>query len=169
MSPRRVLSERKAHCFEAALFAALALWLHGRKPLVLHLAAKGHDDDHIVALYQENGYWGGISKTNHAVLRFRDPLYKTPRELALSYFHEYFINKTGEKTLIGFSRPIDLRRFGSSWVTSEEELFEMDYQMMDMPHTPFIPKKNKKLIRSADRFERKAGQQIEWKETDPRT
>jgi hypothetical protein len=168
-SPQRTLKSKKAHCFEGALLAALALWLHGKKPLVLHLKAKAHDDDHIIALYRENGYWGAISKTNHATLRFRDPVYKTVRELALSYFHEYFINATGEKTLVGFSRPIDLRRFGRSWITAQDELFSMDYQMMDMPHTPFIPKKNLRLIRKADQFERKAGKSVEWKVSHPRT
>src|SRR3989338_6552129 len=87
-SPRRALEARKMHCLEGAIFAATALWLQGEKPLLLDLKAKG-DDDHVVALYRRNGYWGAISKTNHAALRFRDPVFKTLRELAVSYFHEY--------------------------------------------------------------------------------
>ncbi len=168
-SPRRTLREKKAHCFEAALLAAAALWVHGEEPLVLHLASKPDDDDHLVALYKKNGYFGAMSKTNHAVLRFRDPIFKNVRELALSYFHEYFLNTNGEKTLVGFSKAINLKRFGTAWVTDERDLFELDYALMDLPHAPFVPQANKKYIRPADAFERKAGTLIEWKKTDPRT
>lgn len=168
-SPRRTLQEKKAHCFEGALLAAVALWVQGDEPLVLHLASLPHDDDHMVALYKKNGYYGAISKTNHSVLRFRDPIYKTVRELALSYFHEYFLNKDGKKTLVGFSRAINLKRFGRSWVTAEEDLFEMDYSIMAMPHSPFIPKGNEKFIRPADHMERNAGIPVEWTKKHPRT
>ena len=105
MSPRRVLATRTAHCFEGALLAATVLWMQGEIPLLLDLATNAQDIDHVVALYKCNGYWGAISKTNHAVLRFRDPVYKTIRELALSYFHEYYLEATGEKTLISYSLP----------------------------------------------------------------
>lgn len=161
-SPRRTLREKKAHCFEGALLAATALWVQGEEPLVLHLASLPHDDDHMVALYKKSGHYGAISKTNHSVLRFRDPIYKTVRELALSYFHEYFLNKDGSKTLVGFSRAINLKHFGDSWITTEEDLFEMDYSIMAMPHSPFIPKGNEKFIRPADTMERKAGIPVEW-------
>lgn len=96
LSPRQVLKQNKAHCFEGALVAALALWLQGERPLLFDLKAEG-DDDHVVALYKRNNYWGAISKTNHATLRFRDPVYRNLRELALSYFHEYFETKKDEK------------------------------------------------------------------------
>lgn len=168
-SPRRVLRHKKAHCFEAALLAAAALLVSGKEPLILHLASNPKDDDHIVVLYKENGYFGAISKTNHATLRFRDPIFKNVRELALSYFHEYFLNTSGKKTLLGFSSAINLRRFGFSWITAEEDLFEMDYSIMALPHSPFIPKGNEKFIRAADRMERKAGKLVEWSKRDPRT
>ncbi len=84
LSPRRVLVERKAHCLEGALLAATALWIAGQKPLLMDLRTLENDDDHVVALYRTNGYWGAISKTNHSVLRFRDPIYRTLRELTLS-------------------------------------------------------------------------------------
>lgn len=168
-SPRRVLREKKAHCFEGALLAAAALWVHGQKPLVLHLASLPYDDDHLVALFIQNGYYGAISKTNHATLRFRDPIFKTVRELALSYFHEYFLNKNGKKTLVGYSRAINLQRFGDAWVTAETDLFEMDYSIMALAHSPFIPKGNEKYIRPADHMERKAGMHVEWEEKHPRT
>lgn len=161
-SPRRVLREKKAHCFEAALLACAALMVHGKEPMVLHLASLPYDDDHILVLYKENGYLGAISKTNHSTLRFRDPIFKTVRELALSYFHEYFINTTGKKTLVGYSNAVNLKRFGLNWLTAEEELFEMDYLLMALPHSPFIPKGNENLIRNADHMERKAGEHAEW-------
>jgi hypothetical protein len=104
---------------------------------------------------KENGYWGAISKTNHAVLQFRDPVYKTVRELALSYFHEYFLTKNGIKTLRGYSRPISLKHFGTSWMTSSEPLFEIAEAIYDARHSPIIPKGNEKLLRKATLLERK--------------
>jgi hypothetical protein len=110
MSPRRVLRENKAHCIEGALLAAVALWLHGHEPLLLDLKAHPHDDDHVVALYKINNLWGAISKSNHSTIRFRDPVYKTIRELALSYFHEYFEEKSGKKVLYSYSKPFNLKK-----------------------------------------------------------
>jgi len=122
-SPRMVLQKKKAHCFEGALLAALALWIQGKPPLLLDLKTEG-DIDHIITLYRINGYWGAISKHDGTTLRFRDPVYKTARELALSYFHEYFDVKTQKKTLRAYSsKPLDLRTFDISWIVSEEDLF----------------------------------------------
>lgn len=163
MSSRRVLQNKTAHCFEGALLASLALYLQGEEPLLMDLKTISSDQDHVVALYKKNGYWGAISKTNHAVLRFRDPIYKTLRELALSYFHEYFLNKNGKKTLMSYSKPFSLKRFGTDWITSEKELFNIVEALDHSPHFPFVPKKNKKLVRAADKIERKAGSIIEWK------
>ena len=156
MSPVRTLKEKKAHCMEGALLACTALWLQKREPLILSLKVIEEDYDHVVALYKENGYWGAISKTNHAVLGFRDPIYKTVRELAISYFHEYFLASTGEKTLKGYSRPINLKRFGEKWVTEEENLFFIAEAIFDEKHTPIIPKANQKFLRNATSLERKA-------------
>lgn len=169
MSPRRSLKAKKMHCFEGALLAALALWVHGEKPLLMDFQNKG-DEDHVIALYQRNGYWGAISKTNHSTLRYRDPVYKTPRELAMSYFHEYWRQKDGKKTLVAFStKPFDLRKHGKKWVTAEEELFDMVDKLDSAPHTQVLPKKNKKFLRRADKMEKRAGSIIEWKKTHPRT
>lgn len=169
MSPRRALKAKKMHCFEGALFAAVALWIHGEPPLVMDFQNKG-DDDHVIALYKRNGYWGAISKTNHSTLRYRDPVYKTLRELAMSYFHEYWNNKSGKKTLVAYSaKPFNLRVFGTKWITAEEDLDDMVNAVDEAPHEKIIPKKNKKFIRLADRMERRAGRLIEWKKTDPRT
>ena len=107
MSVRMVLKKRRAHCIEAALVAALALWMHGEPPLLMDLSASDRDFDHVVALFRKNGLWGAMSKSNHAVLGYRDPVYRTLRELALSYVHEYY-NAKGEKTLRSYSRPYSL-------------------------------------------------------------
>ncbi|MFA6415971.1 MAG: hypothetical protein WCW56_00610 [Candidatus Paceibacterota bacterium] len=165
MSPRQVLKKKKMHCFEGALLAATALWLHGEAPLLLDLKAPG-DEDHVIALYQKNGYWGAISKTNHAVLRFRDPVYKTVRELALSYFHEYTHDKTGKKTLRRFSRPFDLRKLGTGWITDEEDLDHLVQKLDDSPHQTIFPPSNLRFIRPADKVERLVGKLVEWKKRD---
>jgi len=168
MSPRRVLQEQKMHCLEGALFAALALWIQGEKPLLLDLKADG-DDDHVVALYKRNGYWGAISKTNHATLRFRDPIYKTIRELSVSYFHEYFLNTTGKKVMRSYSDPFSLKRLGTTWITDEEDLSDLVDALDSSPHHKIFPQKNAKFIRKADQMEKKAGSLIEWKKSHPRT
>ncbi|MDD2757818.1 MAG: hypothetical protein PHD72_00390 [Patescibacteria group bacterium] len=168
-SPRRALKARKMHCLEGALVAATALWLWGEKPLLLDLKCVG-DDDHVVALFRQNGYWGAISKTNHAVLRFRDPVHKTIRELVLSYFHEYFRNSDGKKLLVSYSsRPFDLRTLGAGWITAEEDLHSVAEAVDWARHTRIYPKKNQKYLRPADKMERQAGKIIEWKKSHPKT
>ncbi len=170
-SPRVALREGKAHCIEGALIAATALWLHGEKPLLLDLKTLNIDidSDHVVALYKKNGYWGAISKTNHAVLRFRDPIYKTVRELALSYFHEYFLTTTGQKTLRSYSRPFSLARFGNDWITSEKGLWYIAEALDESPHYPLIPKGSEKYLRLSSNIERKAGSIAEWSKKNKRT
>lgn len=170
-SPQAALAAKKAQCVEGALLAAAALWIQGEKPLLLDLAVRddADDRDHVVALYKRNGYWGAISKTNHAVLRFRDPIYRTLRELALSYFHEWFMDKNGEKTLSSFAGPYDLSKKGSTWVSSSEQLFWIDDVLNALPHHELVPKGNQKFIRRADAMERKAGKFTEWQRSNPRT
>lgn len=162
MSPRQVLETRKAHCMEAALFAAAVLWAHGREPLLLDLKSLPFDDEHVIALYKEGGYWGAISKSNHAALRFRDPIYKTPREIALSYYHEYFDNKTSKKSLDSYSRVFNLKTLGEYWVTTKENLWEISEKLDTLPHYFLVPKKNKKFIRKPDAMERRTGLFTEW-------
>lgn len=162
MSPRRVLRKRKMHCFEGALLAATILWLHGEPPLLLDLKAPG-DEDHVVALYRRNGYWGAISKTNHVVLRFRDPVYRSVRELASSYFHEYINDKTGRKSLRRYSRPFDLRKMGVTWITAENDLDYLVQKLDDSPHWDIFPQKNIRYIRPADKIEKMIGKITEWK------
>ena len=170
-SPREVLRAGKAHCIEGALLAATALWIAGERPLIMNLSARlGRGDvDHVIALYKRGDAWGAVSKTNHAVLRFRDPVYKTLRELALSYFNEWFL-PSGEKTLECYSKPLDLsKRFGTSWITSEKDLWEIADALSVAPHYDLVPKGNWKYVRKADPMELKAGSFQEYKKSDPRT
>lgn len=167
--PRRVLREKKAHCIEGAMLAAVALWLHGEPPLLLDLRSTQDDFDHVVTLYKRNGYYGAISKTNYPVLRFRDPIYRTTRELALSYFHEYFLLKNGKKTLLCYSKPFSLKRFGTEWITAEEDLWDISVALDDSQHFSLVPEKNKRLIRNVSALERQAGALTEWSKKDRRT
>ena len=126
-SPRLVLRENTAHCFEGAMFAAAALRANGFPPLVFDLEATA-DTDHVVAIYQQRGHWGAIAKSNFTGCRYREPVYRTLRELAMSYFDVYF-NMRGERTLRTFSRPVNLARFDHlEWMTTEKPLwFVSDY------------------------------------------
>ena len=168
MSPVRALQTRKIHCFEGALLAAVALWVNGEPPLLLDLKAKG-DDDHVITLYKKNRYWGAISKSNHAVLRWRDPVYKTIRELVMSYFHEYTDNKFYKKRLVSFSQPFNLKKLGIQWIASEQDLHFIVEALDKLPHEKIYPAKNFQYIRPADKIERQAAQIVEWKKSDPRT
>ncbi len=127
-SPRRVLRDRKAHCMEGALFAAAALERLGHPPLLVDMRAE-RDDDHILALFRADGRLGAIAKSNFTGLRYRSPVYRSLRELVISYFDLYF-NSEGELTLRGYTRPIDLSgdRFGQ-WRTREDDLDDIGDHM----------------------------------------
>lgn len=155
-SAKGVLAHKEAHCLEGAMLACAALLYHKKPPYLLSLKVLEEDDHHVVTLYKVHGYWGAISKTNHAVLGFRDPIYKTVRELAMSYFHEYFLVKNGKKTLRSYSRPIRLTRFGTTWIDGDDNQFILAEALVDMPHTTIIPKGNEHYIRTATSLERKA-------------
>ena len=161
-SPRRVLRDRVAHCLDGALFAASALWFHGARPLLLDLQSTPHDDDHVVALFQRHGRWGAISKTNHAVLRYREPVYRTIRELAASYFHEYFLDD-GRKTLRSYSHPFDLTRWRGDWVTTEDDLRPLADALDVSPHVPILDRRAIANLRRADAIEIAAGKHVEWR------
>jgi hypothetical protein len=136
-SPRLVMRYKTAHCFEAALFAAAALRVNGYAPFILDLESV-RDDDHVIAVFRANGCWGAIAKSNYAGLQFRTPVYRTLRELALSYFEHYY-NLKGEKTLRGYSRPVSLARFdGIQWMTTEEPLWAIAEYLCDIKHTAIL-------------------------------
>lgn len=161
-SPRKVLERGEAHCMEGALLAATALWYHGKRPLLLDLVSTQDDYDHVVALFQVGNYWGAISKTNYAVLRYREPVYQSIRELAMSYFHEYFLDN-GKKTMRSYSDPYDLARLpNTSWVTSEEDLWELSELLDHSPHHQILNSTMARYLRPADKIERQAGKLKEW-------
>ncbi len=160
-SPREMLKHNTAHCMEAALFAAAVLLYHGSKPLLLDLRATKEDFDHVVALYRQNGFWGAISKSNHAVLRFREPVYKTTRELAMSYFHEYFLDN-GKKTLRSFSKPFNLTKYDPDWITAKDDVWKIPNELDDSRHVDILSKVLIKKLRKADGIEIRAGKLVEW-------
>ena len=154
-SPQKVWESRTAHCIEGALFAAAALMHHGEAPLLMDLKASSHDYDHVVALFRHRGNWGAISTTHHPVLRYRDPIYATVRELALSYFHEYFLDD-GSKTLRSYSDPFDLSRFGSEWVMASGNLWHISRALDRCRHHALVDRSMIASLRKADPLEIKA-------------
>jgi hypothetical protein len=160
-SPRRVMRDRTAHCMEGAMFAAVALWVHGEKPLILDLKTGKGDDDHVVTLFRAGGKWGAISKTNHAVLRYRDPVYANVHELVMSYFHEYFLD-SGRKTLRSYSDPFDLSKLKDRrWITSEKDLWHMPRALDKSLHHDLLTSREIKNLRLAEKIEREAGKIVE--------
>ena len=157
LSVREAMSQRRAMCIEGAMIAAAALWVHGEPPLLLDLKAT-RDYDHIVTLFCRNGCWGAISKTNHSTLRWRDPVYRSLRELAMSYFHEY-CNGRQQKTLRSYSVAFDMRRLDpKSWITQEKNCWDVGWALDAARHYPLISKRQTKLLRLRDPLERKAHQ-----------
>lgn len=149
-SPRRVLRDRLAHCAEGAYFAAAALRLRDQSPLIVDLMAV-RDDDHLLAVFKEHGHWGAIAKSNYSGLRFREPVYRTIRELVMSYYPHYY-NLKGELTLREFSRPVSLARFDRiNWMTTEEELWEIGEHFYTVPHSRVLTTELERKRRMLDR------------------
>lgn len=163
LSPRKVLMLRKAHCFEGALLAAAALRVNGHRPLIVDLATAGDDQDHVIAVFKENGHWGAISKTNHYMLRYRDPVYKSIRELIISYFHEYY-DDYGNKNLRAYTLPIDLSRYDKyGWMTSAEDVWYIYKDLFKLPHIMLVNKSQVARLRKSSRLEIDVGKLVEWK------
>jgi hypothetical protein len=157
-SPRRVLREGTAHCLEGAIFAAAALRVLGRPPLLLDLEAV-QDTDHVIAIYRERGHWGAIAKSNFSGLRFRAPIYRTLRELVLSYFEGY-VNLRGERTLRAYSRPVNLARFDRTrpgWATSAGDLWFVAEHLVTLAHTRLLPRGLDRRLPRVDRRSLQAG------------
>ncbi len=161
-SPWMVMQTGTAHCIEGAMLGAYILSLHGHKPLLMHLKAANSDFDHVVALFQADGHFGALSKTNHAVLRYREPVYATIRELAMSYFHEYFTND-GIKTLRSYSEPLNLNTFVDDWMLEDGDVWGIDHELDKIKHYAIAPASVIKQYRKADPIERKIGLFTEWK------
>ncbi len=161
MSPRSVLASGKAHCVEGAILAAAAMRLHGRPPLLVELLTTADDDPHVIAVFRERGCWGAVGKTNHAVLRYRDAVYRSLRELVMSFFHEYFLNSNGEKTLRSYTRPMNLAQFDARrWTVSEEDITYVPKKLEDARHYDLVDARQIKTLRVADAIEIDAGKLV---------
>jgi len=164
---REVLRARRAHCIEGAMLAACALWVHGEPPLLMDMRAV-RDFDHVVAVFRRRGCWGAISKTNGIGLRWRDPVYRTLRELAISYFHEY-TNKLSHKTLREYSLPFDLRRIDPQvWVYGTKNAWSVCEALDDLRHFPLVDRHHMKSVTRRDPFERRVGGLLQYRRAPAR-
>lgn len=162
-SPRQVLRERRAHCMEGAMLAALALRLQGRAPLIMDLKAHTRDYDHVVALFRERGLWGAVSHTNYAVLKYREPIYRTLRELTLSYFHEYFTDD-GRKNLRSYSRAFNLATLDKrGWTTATKDVWYVPQMLDRAQHYSILTPAMARSLRRADPIEIKVGKLRQWR------
>jgi len=149
-SPRLVLRGKTAHCLEGATFAAAALRVLGFPPLILDLEAD-QDTDHVIAVFKSRGHWGAVAKSNFTGCRYREPVYRTLRELALSYFPIYF-NLRGERTLRRYSRPVNLARFDRlGWMTSEKPIWFIAEYLCEIPHFRLLKRGLEKHLTRVDR------------------
>jgi hypothetical protein len=166
LSVREVLRQRRAHCIEGAMLAACAQWVHGETPWVMHLDCDVSDFPHVIALFRRGGFWGAMSKTNGAPLRYRDPIYRTLRELALSYFHEYS-NRRGHKTLRSYSIAFDMRRIDTAdWVTATKSCWMAHDRITEQRHYPLISRRQERLLSKRDKFERQASKLVQYPRPD---
>jgi hypothetical protein len=156
-SPQMVLRQKTAHCLEGAIFAAAALRVNGYPPLILDLEAD-RDTDHVIAVFQQNGAWGAIASSNYSGCRYREPIHRSLRELALSYFNDYF-NRRRERTLRRFStKPVDLKRFDKlSWMTREDNVWFIVDHLFDIPHTSLLTPQMERSLTRIDERSFKAG------------
>jgi hypothetical protein len=155
-SPRLVLRHGVAHCMEGALIAAAALRLLGHPPLIVDLEAV-RDSDHVLAVYRVAGSWGAVAKSDYSGLRSREPVYRTIRELVMSYFEHYY-NPAGEKTLRAYSRPVSLTRFDRmGWMTAERDVWEIPNHLCDIPHTKVLTRGMERGLTKLDERSYKAG------------
>jgi hypothetical protein len=155
-SPRLTIQKGVAQCMEGALLAAVALRMLGYPPLILDLEAV-RDSDHVLAIYRANGLWGAVAKSDYSGLRSREPVYRTLRELVMSYFEHYY-NPAGEKTLRAYSRPVNLARFDSmGWMTAERDVWEIPNHLCDIPHTRLLPPRTERKVARMDHRLSEAG------------
>ena len=146
-SPKKVLRDRTASCLEGGIFAAAALRVIGCPPLIFDLEAE-QDTDHVVAIFKVRGHWGAVAKSNFTGCRYREPVYRSLRELAMSYFNIYF-NLRGERTLRRYSRPVNLARFDHlHWMTTNKPIWFIAEHLCEIPHIPLLtPVMEKRLTR----------------------
>ena len=155
-SPRRVLRDGTANCIEGAVLAAAAFRLAGQAPLIMDLTA-AHDEDHVLAVFQRDGHWGAIGTSKFTGLRFREPIYRSLRELAISYFEHYY-NLAGERTLRGYGRPVNLGRFDRiDWMTTEDDLWPIAEHLDRIPHVRLLSQAQARKLGPLDGRLRAAG------------
>jgi len=155
-SPRMVIRDEVGHCMEGALFGAAALRVNGFEPLLVDLEAV-RDDDHVLAVFRQRGHWGAVAKSNYAGLRYREPVYRTLRELAMSYFEHYY-NPAGQRTLRGYSRPVNLKRFDRiGWMTAEEDVWAIPEYLCEVRHTRLLAPDMERRLTKLDRRSYGAG------------
>jgi hypothetical protein len=148
-SPRRMLRERTSHCLEGAIFAAAALRALGFPPLLVDLEAE-NDTDHVLAVYRIKGHWGAVAQSNYTGCRYREPVYRTLRELAMSYFNIYF-NMRRERTLRNFSLPVNLARFDDfEWMTSADPIWFIPNYLCDIHHFKLLRPGTAKQLHRVD-------------------
>jgi hypothetical protein len=157
LSPRYALGEGRAHCLEGAALAAAALRANGYPPLLIDLEAE-RDDDHVLAVFRVRGHWGAIGKSNYSGLRYREPVHRSLRELAMSFFDDYF-NLLGERTLRRVStRPVDLRRFDHlHWMTTREPIWFISEHLCEIPHTRLLTPGQERSLTRVDARRKAAG------------
>jgi hypothetical protein len=161
-SVRSVLKHRRAHCLEGAFVAACAMWINGEPPLVMHLDCDISDHPHVVALFRRGRCWGAISKTNGVALRYRDPVYRSLRELAMSYFHEY-ADKKGRRTLRSYSGAFDLRRIDPAlWVSNGDDCWQVHDRLAALRHYPLIDGRQARRLSRRDPFERRVAGIVQY-------
>ncbi|MCX6817772.1 MAG: hypothetical protein NTU57_02855 [Candidatus Aenigmarchaeota archaeon] len=158
-SPKMVLKNMKANCIEAAIFAAAALRFHGFPPLLLDLTSSKEDTDHVIAVFRHKGHWGAIGKSKYTFFTYREPVYKTIRELAMSYFDLYF-NYWGKKTMRGFlKKPLNLKIFDrKNWMNSEKRVFYIATYLDKIPHEKILRKGMAVSLRKVTDIDREAGE-----------
>jgi hypothetical protein len=161
-SPLVSLERGTVHCLEGAFVACLALWMNGAAPLVMDLKTTDDDVDHVVALFTYRRHWGAISKTNHGVLRFREPIFRDLHALAASFFHEYSL-PDGRKTLRTYSAPFDLRRYRGDWVLTRAPLWTLERQIDQSRHLKLLNRSQIARLRRASNTEIRAGELVEWR------
>lgn len=155
-SPRMVLEHQTAHCLEGAIFAAAALRVSGYEPLILDLEADS-DSDHVISVFKQEGCWGAIAISNFSGLRYRAPVYRTLRELAMSYFNDYF-NHRRQRTLRTFSQPVNLKKFDRlNWMTREDNVWFIAEHLCDIPHTPLLSSRSVRALTPVDPRALRAG------------
>jgi len=157
-SPLRVMSDGQGHCLDGGIFAALALWRIGFRPLLVDLVpAPGSDDDHVLAVFQVDGLWGTLAKSNYPALRYREPVHRSLRELVMTYF-EFYFNLEREKTLRGYTRPLDLTKFQDpAWMWEEEGIKKVSKRLYSLKPINLISEKSAAKLNVSDERTYRAG------------